>query len=99
MNFFGVLLDLKSENLKLEKGRKNPDACCQIFAATDDILCLFGFSNSEEQKSISGQQTHQLVFLSLEAILGTKNQKKKIQGSCYRSNITQNSKKPKRNRR
>ena len=51
------------------------------------------FSNSEEHKSVSGQQTHQLVFLSLEAILGTKNQNKKIQGSCYRSNITQNSKK------
>ena len=75
MNFFGVLLDLKSENLKLEK---------------DNILWVFGFSNSEEQKSVSGQQTHQLVFLSLEAILGTKNQNKMIQGICYRGNITQN---------
>ena len=37
----------------------------------------FEFSNSEEHKSVSGQQTHQLVFLSLEAIIGTKNQKKK----------------------
>ena len=41
---------------------------------------FFGFSNSEEQKSVSGQQTHQLVFLSLEAILGTKNQKKRYKG-------------------
>ena len=37
---------------------------------------FFGFSNSEEQKYVSGQQTHQLVILSLEAILGTKNQNK-----------------------
>ena len=29
MKKFGVLLYLKSENVKLEKGRKNPDACCQ----------------------------------------------------------------------
>ena len=43
---------------------------------------FFGFANSEEQKSVSGQQTHQLVILSLEAILRTKNQNKKIQGSC-----------------
>ena len=56
---------------------------------------FFGFSNSEEQKSVSGQETNQLVILSLEAILGTKNRNKKIQGSCYRSNIPQNSKKPK----
>ena len=27
MNFFGALLDLKEENLKLEKGRQNPYAC------------------------------------------------------------------------
>ena len=50
---------------------------------------FFGFLNSEEQISVSGQQTHQLVFLSLEAILDTKNQNKKIQGGCYRGNITQ----------
>ena len=65
MNFFGVLLDLKSENLKLYKGRQNPGAFFQKNSATDDVLWLFGFSNSEEQKSVSGQQTHQLVFLSL----------------------------------
>ena len=41
---------------------------------------FFGFSNSEEQKSVSGQQTHKLVFLSFEAILGTKNQKKIYKG-------------------
>ena len=89
MNFFEALLDLKSENLKLQKGSQNPDAFYQKFAATNDVLWFFGFSNSEEHKSVSGQQTHQLIFLSLEAILGTKNQNKKIQGSCYRSNITQ----------
>ena len=93
MNFFGALMYLKSEKLKKEKGRQNPDACCQKFEATDDVLSFFGFSNSEEQKSVSGQQTHKLVILSLDAILGTKNQNKKIQESCYRSNITQNSKK------
>ena len=86
-------MDLKSENLELDKGIQNHDACCQKFAATYYVLWFFGFSNSEEQKSVPGQQTHQLVFLSLEAILGTKNQNKKIQGSCYRSNITQNSNK------
>ena len=90
MNFVGVLLDLKSENVELEKGRQNPDACCQNFAATGDVLWFFRFLNNEEQKSVSGQQTHRLVFLSLEAILGTKNQNKKIQGSFYKSNITQN---------
>ena len=89
MNFFGALLDLKSENLKLEKGRPNPFACCQNISATDDVLLCFGFLNSVEQKSVCGQQTHKLVFLSLEAILGTKNQNKKIEGSCYRDNITQ----------
>ena len=68
MNFFGILLDLKSENVKLEEGRKNPDVFCQKFAAIDDALWVFGISDSEEQKSVSGQQTHQLVFLSLEAI-------------------------------
>ena len=78
MNFFGALLDLKSENIKLQKGRQNPDTCCQKFVATDDVLWIFGFSNSEELKSVSRQQTHQLVFLSLEAILDTKNQNKKI---------------------
>ena len=31
MKLFGTLLDLKSENLKLENGRKNPDVCCQNF--------------------------------------------------------------------
>ena len=92
MNFFGALLDLKSETLKLEKGIQNPDACCKKFAATYDVLWCFGFSNSEEQISVSGQQTHKLVFLSLEAILGTKNQNKKIQANCYRSDITQNKK-------
>ena len=99
MKFFRALTDLKSENLKLDKGRQNPDACCQKLSVTDDVLRVFGFSNSEEQKSVSVQQTHKLVFLSLEAILGTKNQNKKIQGSFYRSNITQNKNKPKRNRR
>ena len=99
MNFFGALMDLKSVNLKLEKGRQNPDACCQQFAATDYVLLFFRFSNSEEQKSVSGHQTHKLVILSLEDILGTKNQNKKIQESYYRSNITQKLKKPKRNRR
>ena len=39
-------------------------------------FCDFFDSNSEEQKSVSGQQTHKLVSLSLEAILGIKNQKK-----------------------
>ena len=95
MNFFEALLDLKSENLQLENGIQNLDACCQKNSATYDFLWLVGFSNSEEQKSVSGQQTHKLVFLSLEAIFGTKNQNKRIQGSGYRSNITQNSKKPK----
>ena len=92
MNFFGTLLDIKSENLKLEKDRQNHDDCCQTISATDEVLWIFGFSNSEEQKSVSEQQTHRLVILSLKAILDTKNQKKKIQGRCYRSNITQNSK-------
>ena len=59
---------------------------------------FFGFLNSEEQKSVSGQQTHKLVFLSSEAILGTKNQNKKIQVSCYRSNMTQNKNKQKNSR-
>ena len=97
MNLFGVLLDLKSENAKLEKGRQNPDACFKTFVVTDDVLWFFGISNSEEQKSISVQQTHKLVFLSLEAILGIKNQNKKIQGSYYRGKITQSINKPKRN--
>ena len=73
------------------KGRKNSDSFCQKFAATDDVLWLFRFSNNEEKKSVSGQQTHKLVSLSLDAILGTKNQNKKIEGSCYKGNITQNS--------
>ena len=76
MNFFGALLDLKSENLKLDKFIKNSDSCCQKISATDDALWFFRISNSEEQKSVSGQQTHQLVILSLEAILSTKNQNK-----------------------
>ena len=38
MNFFGVLMDLKSENVKLEKGKQNPDACGNFFAAIDDTL-------------------------------------------------------------
>ena len=41
---------------------------------------FFGFSNNEEQKSVSGQQTHQLVFLSLEVILGTKTKTKRYKG-------------------
>ena len=82
IEFFEALLNLKLENLKLNKGRKNPDTCGQTFSATDDVLWFLGFANSEEQKSVSRQQTHNLVFLSLEAILGTKNQNKKIQGSC-----------------
>ena len=97
MNLFGALLDLKSENSKLKKGRQNPDACFQKFAATDDVLWCFGFLNNEEHKFFSGQQTHQLVFLSLEAILRTKKQNKKIQEIYYRDNITQNKKKPKTN--
>ena len=70
-------MDLKSENSKLEKGRQNPDSCCHKFAATDDVLWFFGFSHSEEQKSVSGQQTHQLILLTLEAILGTKTKTKR----------------------
>ena len=89
MNFVGVLLDLKSENLKLGKCRQNPGACCIKFADTDNVVWSYGISNSEEKKSVSGQQTHKLVSPSLEAILGTKNQNKKIQGSCYRGKITQ----------
>ena len=92
MNCFGVHLDLKSENSKPEKGRQNPDAFYQKFAATDDVLWFFVIPTSGKQKSVYGQQTHKLVFLSLEAILGTKNQNKKIQGSCYGSNITQKKK-------
>ena len=99
MKLFGALMDLKLENSKLEKGRQNPDAYCQKISAADNVLLCFGFLNSQKYKSVSGHQTQQLVFLSLEAILGTKDQNKKIQGSCYGSNITQNSKKPKRNRR
>ena len=80
MNFFGALLDLKSENLKLEKGRQNPDAFCQKISATEDVLWCFGFSKSEEQKSVFGQQTHKLVFLSLEAIIGTETKTKRYKG-------------------
>ena len=47
MNFFGALLDLKSENSKLDKGRQNPDTY-QNFAATDDVLWFFRILNSEE---------------------------------------------------
>ena len=70
-------MDLKSEKLKLDNGRKFPDACCKKNSAQDDVPWSFGFLNSEKQKSVSGLQTHQLVFLSLEVILGTKNQNKK----------------------
>ena len=80
MNFFEALMELKSENLKLEKGRKNHVSFCKKISATDGILWIFGFSNSEEQKSVSGQQTHQLVFLSLEAVLGTKTKTKRYKG-------------------
>ena len=38
MNFVGALLELKSENSKLEKGRQNPDACCKKCSATYDAL-------------------------------------------------------------
>ena len=79
MIFFGILLELKSENVNLKKRK------------SDDVLWFFGFSNSEEQKCVSGQKTHKLVFLSLEAILATKNQNKRIQGICYRNNISLNS--------
>ena len=41
---------------------------------------FFGFSNSEEHKSISGQQTHKLVLLSLEAIFGIKTKTKRYKG-------------------
>ena len=63
MNFSEELLDLKLENLNQEKGRQNPDPFFQKFAATDDVLWFLGLSNSEEQQSVSGQETHQLVFL------------------------------------
>ena len=63
-----------------------------IFLQPQMTFCdYFGFSNIEEQKSVSGQQTHKLVFLSLEAIFGKKKQNKKIQGIFYRGNIPQNS--------
>ena len=91
INFCEALMDLKWENLKLDKGIQNPDACCQTFSATDDVLWFFRILNSEGQKSVSGQQTHKLAFLFLKAILGKKNQNKKIQESCYRGNIPQNS--------
>ena len=99
MNFFEALLHVKTENLKLEKGIKHPDSYFQKNSATDDVLWIFWFSNSEEQKSVSRQQTEKLVSLSLEDILDTKNQNKKIQESCYRGNITQNKNKPNRNKR
>ena len=62
MIFFETLVYLKSENLKLNKGRQNPDGCLQTFAATDDVLWFFGFSNSEEHKSVSG---HSQISLPL----------------------------------
>ena len=81
------------------KVRQNPDAYCQTFADPYHVLWFFRISYGDRQKSVSGQQLKILTFLSLEAILGTKTETKRIQGSCYRGNNTQTQRKTKRNRK
>ena len=77
MIFFRILGHLESENLKLIKVIKNPDAYIKKFADPYHVLWIFRILYGDSHKSVSGQQLKNLTFLSLEAILGTKTKTKK----------------------
>ena len=80
MIFFGILGHLESENLKIMKVRQNPDAYCKKFEDPYHVPWFFRITYGDRQKSVSGQQLKNLTFLSLEAILGTKTEKKGYKG-------------------
>ena len=70
-NFFETLTTLRSRNSELMKVSDIHKDYAQTFADCFNNLVILGISYSEQQKSVSTQQSKLSIILSLEATLGT----------------------------
>jgi len=70
-NFFEALTTLRSRNSELMKVSDIHKDYAQTFSDLINNLVILGISYSEQQKSVSAQQSKLSIILSLEATLGT----------------------------
>jgi hypothetical protein len=70
-NFFEALTTLRSRNSELMKVSDIHKDYAQKFSDFFNNLVILGISYSEQQKSVSAQQSKLSIILSLEATLGT----------------------------
>ena len=70
-NFFKALTTLRSKNSRLMKVSDIHKDYAQIFSDLINNLVILGISYSEQQKSVSAQQSKLSIVITLEATLGT----------------------------
>ena len=70
-NFFKALTTLRSKNSSLMKDSDIHKDYAQKISDLINNLVILGISYSEQQKSVSAQQSKLSIILSLEATLGT----------------------------
>ena len=70
-NFFETLTTLRSRNSELMKVSDIHKDYAQKISYLFNNLVILGISYSEQQKSVSAQQSKLSIILSLEATLGT----------------------------
>ena len=70
-NFFKSLTTLRSKNFELMKDSDIHKDYAQKISDLINNLVILGISYSEQQKSVSAQQSKLSIILSLEATLGT----------------------------
>ena len=70
-NFFEALTTLRSKNSRLMKVSYSHKDYAQKISDLINNLVILGISYSEQQKSVSAQQSKLSIILSLEATLGT----------------------------
>ena len=70
-NFFESLTTLRSKNSELMKASDIHKDYAQKFSDLINNLVILGISYSEQQKSVSAQQSKLSIVLTLEATLGT----------------------------
>ncbi len=70
-NFFETLTTLRSKNFELMKDSDIHKDYAQKISDLINNLVILGISYSEQQKSVSAQQSKLSIVLTLEATLGT----------------------------